>query len=196
MVKRKTEIGICDECKVRENDSSKKELFRCKYCGRFFCKKHLPPRLAVLRSSIEEIKDPILKDRIYEEWRKSNGHPDWVWSRKHLEELKIKEEEDREKFLKFLDELKGIKIKEPITTSSKINKTRDFIKEFFWKIGVNPYDFIKHILIVLTILVIIHFFMLGKFGLLFLVLRAIGLVLFGYFLSLIYRKTKHFIPYK
>ncbi|MCS7094140.1 MAG: CAP domain-containing protein [Candidatus Aenigmarchaeota archaeon] len=211
MEKRKIKVGVCVECKVRNNDSSKKKLFKCEHCERFFCKKHLPPRLVMLRSSIDRIEDPILRDKVYEEWRRPDGHPDWDWSRKYLWEIKTKEEENREKFFKVLDELKQVEEKpiletvekkflvteDPFVASSKTtNKKRDFIEDLFWKIRVNIYNFIKHTLIVLIFLVIIHFFVIGKFGLISLVLRAILLVIFGYFLSFIYRKTEHLIPYK
>ena len=75
--------------------------YQCNYCGRRFCKKHLRPRLATPRSFIEKIKDPVLKDKVYEEWRRPNGHPDWVWTRKYFEELELKKEEERRKFFLF-----------------------------------------------------------------------------------------------
>ncbi len=132
--KRKLLIDICPECKVREGDSSRKRLYKCRYCGRYFCKRHLPPRLAVLRSAIESIKDPILREKAYREWRKPNGHPDWIWTKKFFEELKTKEEERREKFFETLDRWKEKeRIYEPIIApvrekSDKISMISDISK--------------------------------------------------------------------
>lgn len=105
-MKKRFLIDICPECKVREGDSSKKKLYRCRHCERYFCKRHLSPRLTAMRSAIEEIKDPILRNEVYEEWRKPNGHPDWIWTKKYFEELELKEGEKREKIWKVLDQLK------------------------------------------------------------------------------------------
>jgi hypothetical protein len=98
-------IDICPECKVRENDSSKKRLFKCHLCQRYFCEKHLPPRLTIMRSAIEEIKDKVLRDKVYEEWRKTNGHPDVVWTEKYFEKLKIEEEKKSERFWEVVEGL-------------------------------------------------------------------------------------------
>ena len=213
--KSKVVFGICPECKIRENDSSKKRLYKCRYCGRYFCKRHLPPRLAVMRNAIEEIKDPVLKDKVYEEWRKPNGHPDWIWTRRYFQKLRKKEEEERKKFFELLDKWKKPikkpekrpivpsiiktpsieKVKTPIKYS-KGSRLKEVIEEFFWKIKLYPYEFLKYIFITLTILVLLHFFFVGKFGVLPLILRAIGIVLLGHFVVLIYRKTQHIIPYK
>jgi hypothetical protein len=111
---RKYIFGVCPECKVRGNDSSRKKLFKCPYCGRYFCEKHLPPKIATTRSAIEHIKDPVLRDKILEEWRKPDGHPDVEWSHKYFEELKLKEEETKERFWKTVERLRELKEKEEI----------------------------------------------------------------------------------
>jgi len=226
---RKFKIGICPECKVRENDSSRKKLFKCKYCGEWFCKKHLEPKLAVMREIIEEIKDPILKDKVYKEWRKPNGHPDWFWTRKYFEELKLKEEERRRKIFKALDVLKkkevkrpqiiikpklpkfkaqikaplksrSSKIKESLPVKSSMPKHIDKIKEFLGgisrRIQFSPYRFIKHTLITLIILTVLHFILTGKFNIFFILLRSVSLVFIAYIISFIYDKTKYIVPWK
>jgi hypothetical protein len=104
-------VGVCPECKVRENDSSKKRLYKCPYCGRYFCEKHIEPRIAILRSDIDNINNPVLRDILYEEWRKPNGHPDWIWSREYLKKLKLEEERKREEFFQLMDLLKGNELK-------------------------------------------------------------------------------------
>ena len=110
--KRKVVMGICPECKVRDGDSSKKRLYRCSHCDRYFCKRHLPPRLVIMRNKLEEIKDPVLKDKLEEEWRKPNGHPCWQWTQKYFEGLKSEESKSIEELHVLLNKLKDIKGKE------------------------------------------------------------------------------------
>ncbi|MEM5814965.1 MAG: hypothetical protein QXD89_00540 [Candidatus Aenigmatarchaeota archaeon] len=90
----------------------KTKLYRCKYCGGYFCKDHIRPGLALQRSAIDNIKDPILRDKIYEEWRRTDRHPDIVWTRKYWRKLKLKEEETKEKFFEMLDKLKEKEMRE------------------------------------------------------------------------------------
>lgn len=107
-----------DENKVDEKRCNyhlcrkKTKLYRCKYCGNYFCKEHRRPGLAMFRSAIDSIKDPILRDKLYEEWRKTDRHPDIEWTRKYFEELKLKEEKRREKFIAMLDKLKEKEMRE------------------------------------------------------------------------------------
>jgi hypothetical protein len=107
--KNTTRLGVCPECKVRDGDSSKKKLYQCPYCGRWLCEKHIEPRIATTRGAIEQIRDPILRDKVLEEWRKPDGHPDVVWTKKYFEDLKRKAEEEREKIWEVMDVLKEIK---------------------------------------------------------------------------------------
>jgi len=120
--KKTTKTDVCPECKVRDGDSSKKKLYQCPYCERWFCEKHIEPRIATTRSAIEQIADPILRDKVLEEWRKPDGHPDFVWTKKYFEDLRIKEEMEREKLWKAMDKLKEI------SESRKVEKLKE-IKE-------------------------------------------------------------------
>jgi hypothetical protein len=98
-------FGICPECKVRYNDSSEKKLYQCPYCKGWFCEKHVEPKLVITWSAIERTRDRILKEKLYEEWRKEGHHPCSVWTMQYFESLEIKEKEEREKFLKALDNI-------------------------------------------------------------------------------------------
>ena len=104
--KKASKRGVCDECEVREGDRSKKELFQCLYCKKWFCKTHLEPRLSVFRSFIGKIKDPTIRDKIDKEWKKRGGHPDTVWTKSYIDNLKLKKEEDRKEFFDMLDKSK------------------------------------------------------------------------------------------
>lgn len=113
-------IGICFECVVRYRDYRKKKLYRCHHCGKWFCEKHIEPRIAKTRGAIEQIKDPVLKDKILDEWRRPDGHPDVIWTRKYFEDLRKKQEEEREKFWEVMNDLKKIKSTEIDSKSKKM----------------------------------------------------------------------------
>ena len=135
--KKQYKIGICTECKVREGDSSKKKLYKCPYCKKWFCEKHIKPRLTITRSAIERIKDPVLREKVYEEWRKEDGHPDYIWTRQYFENLEIKEREEREKVWKALDKLKESKEISPYTESSEEFEEEE-IRDITPKISFSP----------------------------------------------------------
>jgi len=162
-------------------------------------------------SAIEKIKDPILKEKVYEEWRKPDGHPDWAWTREYFSKLEKEEQERREKVFGVLNRLKEEKEgeeQEKKEESKPIIRTElpPIIEEVrkkpiekkessYVEIHFDFYKFLKYVLITLTLLVLLHFFFVGKFGLLPLILRAVGIVLLGYLIVFIYKKTKHIIPY-
>jgi hypothetical protein len=98
-------IGVCIECKVREGDSSKKKLYQCPYCKKWFCEKHIEPRLTTTKDAIERTRDLVLKEKLYEEWRRKDGHPDYIWTKQYLENLEVKEMEERRKAWKALNYL-------------------------------------------------------------------------------------------
>jgi hypothetical protein len=113
-------FGICPECKVREGDYSEKKLYQCPYCKGWFCEKHIKPKLVITWDAIEGTKDPFLKEKLYEEWRKEGGHPCPVWTMQYFENLEIKEREEREKFLKALDKIKKIEESNLYAASSEV----------------------------------------------------------------------------
>jgi len=90
---RKYRIGVCRECKVKENDSSRKRLYQCPYCETWFCTKHFDPRLAFIKDLKAIVKYPEARATFeQEEWRREDGHPDFAYSRKRFEELDMEEE--------------------------------------------------------------------------------------------------------
>lgn len=88
-------------------------------------------------SAIEGTKDPFSKEKLYEEWRKEDGHPDSIWTMQYFENFEIEEREKREKFLKVLDKIEKMKKINLYDKSSKKfpKKRRSFkflsIKKFF-----------------------------------------------------------------
>ena len=87
----KYERGVCPECKVKENDSSKKILYQCKSCERWFCAKHFEPRLVHIPDYDAFARYPEVKVTLEEEWRREDGHPDFAYSLKRFQELDMEE---------------------------------------------------------------------------------------------------------
>jgi len=144
--------------------SKKTKLYRCKYCGKYFCKNHIRPGLTISRSVIDSIKDRVLRDKVYEEWRRTDVHPDVVWTQKYFEEMKLKEEETRQKFFRLLDkwkekpaesliEKKSIirpmlsekvsKEEKIVSKNSRVNRIKGLVEDFFNTIRLNPRNFFK-----------------------------------------------------
>lgn len=84
--------GICPECKVKEDDSSRKALYKCRLCERWFCAKHFEPRLAYIRDLKAVAKYPDVRVSFEKEWRREDGHPDFAYSLKRFRELDMEAE--------------------------------------------------------------------------------------------------------
>jgi len=85
-------LDICPVCKVNEEVSSRKKVFQCSYCERWFCKKHLEPRVSVFCPAQVTIKDSAWKKFIERDWKNKDGHPDYVYTREKTKELEVKVE--------------------------------------------------------------------------------------------------------
>lgn len=154
-------FGICPECKVRYNDSSEKKLEQCPYCKEWFCEKHVEPKLVITWSAIERTRDRILKEKLYEEWRKEGGHPDSIWTMQYFESLEIKEKEEREKFLKTLDKLEEIGEINLYSKSSKVSKRK-----------ISP----KDVAIILMLILLIYFIAVRNITISIFILLVLALI--------------------
>jgi uncharacterized protein YkwD len=91
---KKPKLGVCHYhlCKKRT------EVYKCKYCGEFFCKEHLrakPPGLPRFKSTSHQ-------DLLFmEEWRKPGGHPCVPFLKHWMAENKRK----KQKYNEALDRL-------------------------------------------------------------------------------------------
>jgi len=103
MSEREYRLEVCPECKHREGDSAEKRLFQCGYCERWFCERHLEPRLAVTWDFHKIIKDKEWRDMVEEDWKKEDGHPDYAYTKERFDELKIEKEILRSKIEAFLN---------------------------------------------------------------------------------------------
>jgi len=68
-------------------------VYRCELCDRWFCEKHLKPRLAFIKDLNAIDKIPEIRALYYTEieGKEGQGHPDFQYSQKRLEELDIEE---------------------------------------------------------------------------------------------------------
>lgn len=82
---------VCPECKVKEGDPSRKILYQCKLCERWFCAKHFHPRLVRIPDYDAFVKYPEVRVSLEKEWRREDGHPDFAYSLKRFKELDMEE---------------------------------------------------------------------------------------------------------
>jgi hypothetical protein len=116
-------------------------------------------------SAIERTRDRILKEKLYEEWRKEWHHPCSVWTIQYFESFEIKEKEEREKFSKALDNIeKTEKGNIYYKSSNKFFKNKISFKDvtiilmlilLIYFIAVRNITISIFILIVLTLIVVI-----------------------------------------
>jgi predicted nucleic acid binding AN1-type Zn finger protein len=100
-------LDICPECYVKEGVSSRKRVYQCSYCGRWFCKRHLDPKLVNIPDFKRIIKDASWQTLIEKEWRKKDAHPDFQYTEERWQELKFEKELTWAKIEAFLDRSRG-----------------------------------------------------------------------------------------
>jgi len=64
-------------------------VYLCQSCDRWFCEKHLKPRLFHIMG-LDGVP-PESKLEFYREWKREDSHPDFQYSQKRLEELHLEE---------------------------------------------------------------------------------------------------------
>jgi|YelNatPaOPRAMG01_1025707.scaffolds.fasta_scaffold29863_3 hypothetical protein len=80
----------------------KTKLYRCKYCGNYFCKEHLKPKMCLTLHQISTAKEP-LRSWLEKEYRREDGHPDLIYTKIAWQKLEAREKEELEKRWKALD---------------------------------------------------------------------------------------------
>lgn len=105
MSEREYRLDVCPECKVREQDSSEKKLYQCQYCERWFCERHLEPRLASMINLNTSLKDKEWQNVVEKDKRREDGHPDFAYTEKRYNNFQKDKEIYRKRFGEFLDKL-------------------------------------------------------------------------------------------
>lgn len=98
-------IDSCVECCVRDRDFSKKKVYNCELCERWFCEKHLEPRLAFIKDLEVIEKIPEIRVLYLLEIKEKEGHPDFEYSRRKFRELKIEERRQNDLIKQALDRM-------------------------------------------------------------------------------------------
>jgi uncharacterized protein YkwD len=169
-------------------------------------------------------KEPI-RSWLEKEWRREDGHPDFIYTQIAWQKLNAREKNAREKMWEALDRLKETPKVPPAPVSSELPNTikkmfkppqlkKDeepstplvseanerkiplLIRRIWYEIGISFYSFVKYMMIVLILLTLLNVLLIGKFGLFPLLLRSFGIVLLSYLIFFFYRKTRHIIPWK
>jgi len=92
MSEREYRLDVCPECKVRERDSSKKKLYLCPYCQRWFCERHFEPKVVYVPDYSKIIKDAAWRDVVEKDRKREDGHPDFAYTEERMTELEIERE--------------------------------------------------------------------------------------------------------
>jgi hypothetical protein len=85
-------LDVCPECKVREQDGSEKKLRQCPHCERWFCEKHLEPKLAVFRDFETVTTDKEWRNMVEKDRERDDGHPDYEYTQIKSSELDVARE--------------------------------------------------------------------------------------------------------
>jgi hypothetical protein len=102
---RESRIDVCVECCVRDRDFSQKTVYRCELCDRWFCERHIEPRLAFIKDFKAINYSSEVRALYYTEMQYSDGHPDFEYSRRKLRQLDIEEKKRNELIKQALDRM-------------------------------------------------------------------------------------------
>lgn len=88
----KQETGICYECSTKNMDSSKKPVFHCVICRKWFCEQHLKPKFPYFvdwETQFDVQGNPAVKAMFYSEYGRQDGHTDFVYLRWKIEKMEV-----------------------------------------------------------------------------------------------------------
>jgi hypothetical protein len=102
------QFGICYECCTKDNDSSKKPVYRCDVCGKWFCELHLKPKLPYFvdwETQFDVQGNPAVKALFYSEYGRKDGHSDFVYLRKTVEAIELEKKNQNSKIQENIDKM-------------------------------------------------------------------------------------------
>jgi hypothetical protein len=88
--------GICKECKIRNNDTTEKEITLCHLCEEYFCDYHVSPKIVVLSpTDFRKMKKDAeyrkaigkLLELMEEDLERNDGHPCLPYTHYKWEEM-------------------------------------------------------------------------------------------------------------
>jgi DNA-directed RNA polymerase subunit M/transcription elongation factor TFIIS len=82
-------------------------VYQCELCERWFCEKHLEPKLAFIKDLYAIWQDPEVRALYFTEieGKEGKGHPDFEYSQRKFSELKIEERRRNELIKKAFDRM-------------------------------------------------------------------------------------------
>lgn len=92
----KQAIGICYECSTKDGDSFKKPVYHCDVCNKWFCELHSKPKLPYFvdwETMFDVQGNSAVKALFYSEYRRQDGHSDFVYLRRIIEAMELEEKE-------------------------------------------------------------------------------------------------------
>ena len=119
MSRRKYKLGICPECASKESDHSRKRLFQCECCERWFCKKHREPRAAFFRPIPTTLERGSVQNRAWQSLlgeskaKENHSHPDFVYTERRWKELLADERGKMIAIGRFLDGVRPLRPSQP-----------------------------------------------------------------------------------
>lgn len=88
----------CHSCEKQDN------LKKCKYCNEYFCEEHLPAKMCLTPSVLNNKKTPAwIRVELEKEWRKEGGHPDADYTSKRWKGFNKKEESHDKSLIDILN---------------------------------------------------------------------------------------------
>jgi hypothetical protein len=84
---------------------SQKTIYRCELCDRWFCERHIEPRLAFIKDFKAINYSSEVRALYYTEMQYRDGHPDFEYSRRKLGQLDIEKKKLNELIKQALDKM-------------------------------------------------------------------------------------------
>jgi hypothetical protein len=105
---KESRIAVCEECFLKEGGSTQKTVYHCNLCDKWFCETHSKPKFPYFvdwENSFDVQGDPEIKLLFHTEFRRLDGHPDFVYLRKNIEALEIEEKTRNELIKQAMDKM-------------------------------------------------------------------------------------------
>jgi hypothetical protein len=102
------ELGICYECSTKDRDSAKKVVYHCGICKKWFCALHLKPKFPYIvdwETQFDVQGDPAVKAFFYSEYRREDGHPDFVYLQQMIERIESEKKIHNQMIEKNIDKM-------------------------------------------------------------------------------------------
>ncbi len=118
---------MCHECSTKNGDSSKKEVYHCDLCEKWFCEEHIKPKFPyfVDWDTVFNVEgDPRIKASFHVEYEREGGHPDFVFLRKTIEAWELEEKIRNQLIKQAIDRMMNPEKYVDLTVDSEADRKR------------------------------------------------------------------------